>query len=275
MKFIHRASLYMTPAQRAEIEALGIKPPAGTKLADETPLVAFDVAEDHPNWQLLCVLLRQWGEIPRLVHTEFTPLEIESARWLQLHAWPQGFPQPQDIDKYVQIVYDLSHWCPTCCYGKVQNAPFRMKSEPRWGRRGMMSLIWVHDEFFVLPAIWETVFKPFGIKCRPVANRKGIELQTVVQLVVEEEVDIVTEGLKPLPCETCGRIRYEWRIRGPFPALVQEPTAAMAKTRQALGEGWSMRAVFVSQELARALQAHNVRGASFTPVDAAIPAFVA
>ena len=67
-----------------------------------------------------------------------------------------------------------------------------------------VSRYWVFDAFFVPPAIWEMVFKPFGIECRPVVNTKGVELRTVVQ----EEVDIVTDDLKPLPCPDCQRIHY-------------------------------------------------------------------
>ena len=275
MKFIYRASLYMSPEQRAEIEALGIKTPPGTKLGGDLPLVAFDVAEDHPDFALLCVRLQQWGETPRLIATQFTLHEIESARWLQLAAWNNGFPQPQSLEGYARATFDLSAWCSKCSYGKVQNAPFRIKGEPKWNRRGIMSLNWVFDAFFVPPAIWETVFKPFGIECRPVVNAKGVELKTVVQLVVQEEVDIVSDDLKPVPCSECQRIHYEWPRRGMFPRFVHEPVSAMAKSRQGMGHGWCMRAVFISQELARAFQAHNLRGAEFTPVDAALPAFVA
>ena len=275
MRYIHRTSFYMTPEQRHQIEELGFKVPPGTLLGPGVPLVAFDAAEDHPNWPALCSLFMRWNVAPHSERTEFTPRELDEARWLELRAWNNGFPQPQVLEDYVRVTYDLTHWCSKCGYGKIQNAPFRIKCEPKWNRRSIMTLIWVHDEFFVPPAIWETVFKPFGIGCRPVANRRGIELKTVVQLVVDEEVDIVTEGLKPLPCEACGLVRYEWPTRGPFPALLREPASAIAKSRQRLGHGWSNHAVFISQDLFQAFKAHNLRGAEVTPVDAALPAAVA
>lgn len=276
MKFIHHIAFHATRAQLHELESLGIKfPPGREELVEPERFVGFDIAEDHPNWLLLCALLRQWGDKFGYVRTEFTRQEIESARWLQLAAWGNGYPQPQDLEGYVRVTYDLTRACMKCMHGAVQNAPFRIKCEPKWNRRGIMTLLWVHDEFFVPPAVWDTVFKPFGIGCRVVANRKGVELKTVVQLVVDEEVDVVTEGLTPIHCDACGRDKYQWVTRGMFPALVKEPVAAMAKTKQLFGDGWGVRGVVISQELIRALMAHKVRGAELKPVDAALPALVA
>lgn len=277
MKIMHRIAFQASAEQLQQMEAIGMKPEIvpNASFPGEIPLIAFDVAEDHPNWKVLAVLLEQWDHGPHSVWPVFTKREIESARWLQLHAWNNGYPQPQDLDEYVKVTYDLTNWCRGCRYGIVQNAPFRIKGEPKWNRRGIMTLFWVREEFFVPPAVWETVFKPFGIGCRPVCNRKGVELRTVVQLVIDAEVDVVTEGLTQIHCTECGRDKYQWVTRGMFPPLVKEPVAAMAKTRQLFGDGWGVRGVLISQELARALTAHNVRGAEFIPVDAALPALVA
>lgn len=277
MKFVYRIAFNATPQQLAEMESLGLNPKVAPNASfpGDDPLVAFDLAEDHPNGRVFFVLLKEWGRDVNVVWTEFTPPEIESARFLQLSAWQNGFPQPQDLHEYVKVTYDLTKWCSTCSRGKIQNAPFRIKIEPKWNRRGIMTLFWVGDEFFVPPAIWETVFKPFGIRCRSVANRKGIELKTVVQLVVEEEVDLVTDGLTPIHCDGCGLDKYHWVTRGMFPALRDEPKSAIVRTKQVFGDGWGVRPVLISQDLYRAMKSHNVRGAEFTPVDAALPAIVA
>lgn len=279
MKILRHIALNATSRQIEELRALGISPrvvpnttlPGGTR----PPLVEFDMEDTNAVAQAVLVMMEQWGESLGTVRTVFTPLEIESARQLQLTAWLNGFPQPQDFEAFTRITYDLTNTCSKCAHGLVQNAPFRIKIEPKWNRRGIMSLHWAHDEFFVPPAVWEMVFKPFGITCRPVANRKGVELQTVVQLVVEEEVAVVTDGLTPIHCAACGRDRYQWVTRGMFSRLAEEPSAAMSKSQQLFGDGWGAHAVFVSQELVRAMKAHNIRGAEFTPVDAALPALVA
>lgn len=276
MKFIQRTSFYMTSEQRKQIEDLGFKVPPGYGLGSEVPLVAFDAAEDHPNWPVLCCLFKRWNVAPHVEYTEFTPRELDEAPWLQLCAWTNGFPQPQDLHAYARATFDLSHWCSKCSYGKVQNAPFRIKIEPKWGRRGIMTLHWVLEELFVPPAVWETVFKPFGITCRPVVNRSGKQLETVVQLVIDEEVDLVMDRLQVQEvCVGCGRKKYTYSSRGYHPPLAQEPSGALAKTRVAFGDGWGIREVIISQNLRQAMLAHKIRGAEFIPLDHALPAVVA
>jgi hypothetical protein len=259
------------PSQLQELKALGVtaRVPAGTALpGDSLSFVAFDVDEDHPNWSKLRLLLARW-KVSDFVSTEFTKNEIEAATWVDLVPdWHHGYPQPDEPKfGYLRATYDLSEWCDTCGIGMKQKAPFQMKGEPKWGRRAILQLNWVFDEYFVTPEIWSSVFKPRGIACRPVTNTKGAELKTVVQLVVEEEVGIVTEGLTPERCATCGRVKYLPVTRGFFPALTTKPTGAIVKTREYFGSGAAAhKRVLVSQELARALVAAKVRGASFWPV---------
>jgi hypothetical protein len=276
MRHIHRTSFYMTPVQRRQIEALGFPLPPGVLLGSETPLVAFDAAEDHPNWPALCKLFGQWKVAPHSVRTEFTPRELDAARWLSMTAWNNGYPQPEEDEKFLAITYDLTMCCNACKLGKVQNAPFRIKGEPKWGRRGIMTLLWVHEEFFVPPSVWETIFKPFGIMSRPVANRRGEFLETVVQLVIEDEVDIVMDGLDSTRCDACGRCKYHRTGQGQFPPLAQEPKGGLARTRQSFGSGWEcIRAALISQDLRRAIVAHKLRGAEFIPVESHVDAFQA
>jgi len=151
-----------------------------------------------------------------------------------------------------------------------------MTGEPRWGRRGIMQLNWVFDEYFVRPDVWTAVFEPLGIACRPVTNRRGIELQTVVQLVVEEEVPLQPAGLPAETCGTCGRVKYLPVTRGPLPPLRTDPAAPMAKTREYFGSGArAFHKVLVSRPVARSLRDRGVRGASFTVVAADLSEVVA
>ena len=142
-----------------------------------------------------------------------------------------------------------------------------MKAEPKWGRNSILQLNWVFDEYFVTPALWAEVFRPRAIGYRPVTTRKGTELATVVQLVVSEEVDVITQGLAREPCANCGRTKYRPVVRGESAPLATEPVGHMARTKQFFGSGASAhRGVIVSQELAAALRELNVRGASVRPV---------
>ena len=268
MKIIHRIGLRATATQCRELEALGVKIPSGVVLpGGGDRLLAFDMDEDHPNWLSLSSLFQRW-RASDMVRTEFTKKELDSARWLEIGAWHHGYPQPdEDVFGYRQATYDLTDWCGSCGIGKKHKAHFQMKGEPKWGRNAIMQLVWVYDELFVTPDAWTRVFKPAGVAYRPVLNTKGVELKTVVQLVVEATVGIITEGLAFERCERCGRTKYLPVTRGLFPALRDIPTASLVRSAEYFGSGAQAdQRVLISQDLARALTAGGVRGAELKPV---------
>lgn len=191
------------------------------------------------------------------------------AKWLELRpSWHYGYPQPdEDNFGYRQVTYDLSGYCEECGGGKRQKAPFRIKSEPKWGRRSIFQLNWVFDEYFVRPDTYEKIFKPLGIAYREVTNAKGTELKTVLQLVTDEEIRVTVDGLPADTCRKCQRTKYIPVTRGPFPPLAVEPRGHLAKTEQYFGSGASAwKGVIVSQKLASALKEPNFRGVSLRPV---------
>jgi ribosomal protein L37E len=220
--------------------------------------------------------MREWEDPGHIVITEFSTRELDSARWLHMSAWENGYALPQEDFKFFEVTFDRTHACSFCGYGKIQTGPFRIKMEPKWGRKGIMSLNGAYDELFVPPAVWETIFKPFGITCRPVANRHGKILETVVQIVIEEKIDLLTDALKVRElCNTCGRRKYQYPKRGRFPTLAQEPSGAIAKTRQTFHDGWDIVDIIISQELRRAMISHKLRGAEFEPVESHLDAYEA
>lgn len=271
MKFLHRIGIQVSPERRQFLEELGLRVPEGVVMpGGGDPLVAFDIDESHPNWRLLQAAFEEW-DASDIVSTVFSKKEVSDAQWLNLASdWHHGYPQPDDdIFGYRQATYDLTNWCERCGIGMKQNAPFQMKGEPKWGKRSILQLNWVFDEYFVTPDVWAGVFEPKGIDCRPVVNTKGGELKTVVQLVTHAEVGIVTKGLltEEAACSVCGRTKYLPVSRGPFPALMSEPSSAMVRTKEYFGSGAAAdKGVLVSRELAHALIAGKVRGVSLQPV---------
>lgn len=260
MQIIHRISISSTPEIRRELATMGI-------VVGASGLITFEIDETHESWPALQPWIARRRAVD-FVSTNFSKKEIAEARWLALRPdWHHGYPQPEDTHiGYRKATYEMADFCEGCSTGLKQKAPFQMKSEPRWGRRGILQLNWIFDEFFVTPEVWNALFRPYGIGCRPVLNTKGAELKTVVQLVVQEEVGVKTEGLEAERCTRCGRLKFLPVVRGPFPPLVNEPSSHMAKTREYFGSGGSaFRGILVSQDLARALEAAKVRGASFRP----------
>lgn len=259
----------MTTSQRTLLESLGVRlnvgavPPWGGD-----PDAWFDLVEgESPEVE---AVLQQWGFSGSATWTEFTKQEIHAARWCNLRStWQHGYPQPDELNfGYWQTTYDLSDHCSACGIGMRQKAPFQMKGEPKWGRRAILQLHWVLDEYFVTPELWAGVFEPLGVPCRPVTNTKGIDLRTVVQLVVEGEQVSTTRGsLDPETCPTCGRTKYQYPERGFFPAITRAPARAIVKTAEWFGAGGAAgKCVLASQALVHKLTAVGLRGTSFWPV---------
>lgn len=269
MKVMHRISLRATSTQRRKLEFLGVRVPVGVMLPDGgDPLTVFDVNEDHPNWRILQQLFCEWGA-GDLISTKFSKSEIDFACWLELLPdWHHGYPQPNELEfGYRDVTYDLASYCPTCGIGLKQKAPFQMKGEPKWGRNGVLQLNWVFDEYFTTPQVFSSVFKPHGVDCRAVTNIKGVELETVVQLVAQEEIGIATQDLMEDRCSVCGQTKYLPVTKGFFPSLISEPSAAMVKSKEYFGSGASAyKSVLISQAVARALADEKVRGISVRPV---------
>lgn len=263
MQILHRVSISSTPQIRRELAAIGV-------LVGESGFVTFEIDESDRVWPELEGWIAKRKAVD-VVTTKFSKKELAEARWLELTPdWHHGYPQPNELDfGYREATYDLTNYCERCGIGMEQKAPFQMKSEPKWGKRSILQLNWIFDEYFVTPEVWGKVFKPHGIECRPVMNTKSAELKTVVQLVSHEEVGIVTDGLpaEETACSKCGRMKYLPVTRGPFPALTSEPSAAMVKTKAYFGSGASAhKGVLISQAVARTFMGNKVRGASLRPV---------
>jgi hypothetical protein len=268
MKIIHRISLRMTSTQRRELESLGVSMSDVVPMPGGDPFVGFDVSEEHPNWPTLQQRFREWGTAD-LTRTEFSEKEVAAAAWLVLRPdWHHGYPQPDEGRfGYREATYDLRSYCPDCGIGLKQVRPFRMAGEPKWGGNGILQLNWVFEEYFVTPQIWTSVFQPYGISAAPVLDVHGVELTSVVQLVVDREVDISISDLVERRCARCGRTKYHHVRRGPFPKLIGSPPAPMVKSTVYFGGGAAAdKAVLVSRDLGAALRREKVRGAFVKPV---------
>jgi hypothetical protein len=265
VQIVHRYVLSRRNASaRTELGALGIEAPA---ISGQDSFHAFTVAEDDPRWPAVAVWATR-HEILTTQRTKFSTHDLDEASWLCLSSkGNNGYPQPHDDFGYLAATYDLTHYCDRCGTGNYQNAPFRLRGEPRWGKRTIFSIHWVYDQFFVRPDYYTTIFEPIGFAAREVLSRGGRRLTTVVQLVIENEVPVAADGYPYEPdCPACGRRKYLPIVRGNFPAPLREPTGVAARTREWFGSGGSARReVLVPQAVRQALVAAGVRGLDFVP----------
>ena len=267
MKIIHRVSLTPSQSQRMTLLSLGLH--LIEQDSQLVRLVSFDVEEGEESWPKVKLLIEEWNAAD-FVRTEFSRKELEAASFLQGFALLKGYPQPANDFGYLKATYDLSVYCQACGMGKTQVAPFRMIGEPHWGKKHILQLNWVFDEFFVLPQVWEAVFRPIGIGRSVVLDdRTGKELQNVVQVVIKDVApSALTMADYPWEsCGGCGRKKYLPISRGFFPLFVADPASQVCRTQEFFGSGSSAwNATVVASDVYRAMQSHKLAGVTFVPL---------
>ena len=262
MRISHHVVISNTPEERQTLARLGFDV-SGTGL-----IVAFDVYEDDSRWQMLSAWLTSQSRTT-LVETHFSDSELAAAEWLSLRSdWYHGYPEPDiEHDGYKRVTYDPEKWCVGCNCGKVQKAQFQMKNEPKWGKKGLLMMNWVFDEIFVKPEVYESVFLPLGVRCRPVLDNQLQELKTVVQLAIDETVELNLEGLPFSTCERCQRRKYEPVVRGMEPAMHSIPNSSVVRTGHYSGFGGNaFRSILVSKAVLSKLNEAKVRGFRVAPL---------
>ncbi len=241
-------------------------------------LYSFEISEEDHRWKDVARLLREYagGEnrISDRAWTVFTQQERDEARFLSVGTcWTNGYPEPSDIAPvpgtrylpYFAATYDLSNFCPVCFTGARQNAPFRMKKNPTWGRRSIMRLNWVDDELFVKPDVCAAVFEPFGVERRPVLlDKTGAEMDSVVQLVIPQEVVLDVSGLQYKTCPQCGSKKYSPICRGFFPPPLEMATP-ISKSREYFGFDTAFKEILLASALYEKIRDAGLKGAEFQP----------
>jgi hypothetical protein len=262
MKIVHRISMTVDADVQRYLHRFGVEIKQGS--------VTFELDESSVPWPEFAPILSERCAVD-MASTKFTAAELREAAHLEMvPTWHHGYPQPEDDFEYLEVSYDLASYCAMCGMGAHQVAPLHMKREPRWGKKHILQLNWVYDEYFVLPDIWQSVFKPFGVGCMPVVqHRTGKKLETVVQLDVATTASSPLQLLDDQPserCDHCNRRKYLPICRGAFPEFAELPDAHILKTREYFGSGASAdKGVIVSADLFGKINDLKVRGVGFIP----------
>jgi hypothetical protein len=228
-------------------------------------LLNFTILEDQTLWPEVAAILLEYPALD-LTWTEFSPAELRVAQWVELRATSHhGYPMPDEDFGYLAATFDLREYCSACGVGAVQNAPFRLRSEPRWGRRRVLQLNWAFDVFFVDAVLYQSAFAPLGVRARPVLHhRSGKVLPTVVQLVPDhDEMVLALTDAPTETCESCGRVKHlplgrrQHHIQHTLPGQ-------FVRSHQVFGSGASAhRLVVASNALYQAILHSGTRGLSY------------
>jgi len=262
MRILHHLGLRAGDRERAAFREAGIELPDGAR---SVGIVGLDMAEDDARWPAAAALCRKLRVVDS-VSTEFTSTEMERAQWLGMIArGHHGYPEPSDKGGYLNATFDLANYCRACGAGLKQTAPFRLRKAPA-GKRSILQLNWILDEFFVAPDVWQTVFEPLGVGCRLVILHKtGKVMNSAVQLDIPAIRDLALEDRKPEVCTSCSRGKYRYSLRGAYPESA-DADVVIFKSSQYFGSGGqAFRLVLVANRLYRKIRDADLRGVTFYP----------
>lgn len=261
MKIMHQIFRNWSSNEVVALKELGIDVNEG--------LQSLIVEEDERYWRLK-PLLDSWYA-PDMVGTRFSDQDFENASFLMaLPDWQTGYPQPESGFGYLRLTYDLKQYCPNCGAGAHQNAPFRLKKEPKWGKKKLFMLYWVYDEIFVKKDVYERVFLPLGIESRPVLlHRPEKIIESTVQLVIpESRVSLNLDSYALETCEQCKQKKYLPITKGYFPPFLGDSLPPdLSKSREYYGSGGSAsKWILISKALRAVLVRENI-GMVYVPME--------
>jgi hypothetical protein len=266
---------------------------------DQVGLIwVVNITEDNPVWPKVERFIARYDAIDQ-VSNIFTKREINTAEWLRVFALGHhGYPQPGDDFGYVEATYDTDSqdYCPICHIGAVQNAPFRLRTEPKASHSQFLQLNWVFDELFVRREAREglTATGITGIEfLTPVLNKRDQPSEQVDQMrirtVLPAALDIT--GFQPVTCKPnneesspgkspmsitlqdrphCGRVKYHSMHRGLLKVVrgVFSEAPDVVKSNEWFGSGRAaFRFIVVSQRFRQVVTQAKWRGLGFEPIE--------
>jgi hypothetical protein len=185
-----------------------------TSLPGKSPIVFFDINEDDVNWELLKGKL---VNVTDVFQTSFTEEEILNSDWIRIvPLYPIGFPEPQDT-----WVEDKNNYEVICreCGTYLQKKEYRIKAEPELHGNDFATLHWTYSLFCtneVIGCFTKQDFKGYDI-WDLINNANGFPTKKLKQLFVLQEAKpglINSEGLDPIKCPSCQKVKYKPHMRG-------------------------------------------------------------
>jgi len=267
---MHRVGLASSAEIEADLSKLDLLDKA-LNISDICELIIFDISEDDERWRDVERIIKKYGASD-ITTTKFTAKEKREAKYLRMvSTWHHGYPEPAIDNQFINVTYNTSNYCPTCGVGLIQKDSFRFNKEPAWGKKEVLQVNWVFDDFFVKPSTYKKIFQPFEVEALPVLNHKtGKPLKSVVQLKIAESVALKMDNHDSNTCSSCGAVKYLPVVRGFFPALTSnmKEGSHLAISTVYFGSGCDAhKAVIVSNKLFKTLTNEKVKGIDFIPLN--------
>lgn len=246
---------------------------------DGAIICAVDILDSDLHWKNISFHVTQ-KNLTCISNTIFTTEELESAEWLRLRSqWRNGYPQPESGFQYESVTYSNKDLCNVCGCGLEQVNPFRMKQQPKWGKRHFMMLNWVDDELFISQEAKMMLQQNSitGVDFAEVWNKTGKQqFPDIGQLKISAILDKgLVEEQSPIRnrhiCEQCGSVKYTSTGIGmfTFQRHIFDSAPDMVKSYEIFGSGRSAsRLILVRQNVYQLLRKNRLdKDLVFEPVN--------
>ena len=250
----------------------------------EVYALEFSLYEDNPRFKLLKDAVERFGLTPQIASI-FEKDDIEKSDWFIIGTGQYQYPQPEA--GYLNATFDLRNYCPHCGSGKIQNAPFRLKTEPKQHNNQFWGLHWEFEHVFVRQETKNILERDIkGIRfSNPVLHKRNIPIDGFYQLHIDAILEKGFDGYntKVITCKTnneeglntdsrqvyCGQTKYHHPMIGGylFDKVIFQQEGDIALTSEYFGSGGSAnRLVIVSKRFKQIVEKNKLKGLSFTPI---------
>jgi hypothetical protein len=249
--------------------------------------IEFYLYEDNPKFDTLKNEINKFLQ-PQFVGTEYEKIDIKNAEWFIVNAGEYQYPQPEDDYGYLKTTFNTENYCKICGVGKVQNAPYRLRTLPKQPNNQFWGLHWEFEAIFVREET-KNIFEKENINgisfSNPVLNKKNITIENFYQLHIDTilgkgfdnyNTQTITckinneEGLNTdnnLKC--CSRQKFHHpRIGGYlFDKNLFDKNLDIVESNEYFGSGASAsRLQIISKRIKNLIDKNKLKGLSFIPI---------
>lgn len=250
-------------------------------------LLEFYLYEDDPNFNRLTKEINNFLQ-PDVIGTEYEKSDFKKANWFFATTGEYQYPQPDDDFGYLNATFNLDNYCNCCGIGKIQNAPYRLKTAPKQLNNQFWGLHWEFDAIFVRQET-KNILERENIKgirfSNPVLHKKNTPIEGFYQLHIEK---VLANGFdnyntKKITCKInneencnkdpaldyCGRIKYHHPMIGGylFDTDIFNPEFDIVESAEYFGSGTGAgKLQIVSKRFKEIVEKNKLKGLMFTPI---------
>ncbi len=189
---------------------------------------------------------KQFNPLREYIQFEYSKEEILGSEYCVIRNYHYcGYPEHLN-----DITCEWQDNCTSCHYNAVQIDDYRVSKVAKHKLWGFFA--WVFEVLFASVDLYQEVFEPLGIGCRPLRTKGGKIIDGVVQLVIPViDEDMVFLNYNYRECPECGKRKYVGAPINPFYPLHKHPLPHIYLSKERFGDGWfSDREIYISTELA-------------------------